>query len=511
MTEDVAVGAADAEVPGLPSQAGVDAVPDRYANHYSGGKRPQHRKLVVIENSPLSVVTCYRMVGQCSLKPSQKALMEALATVADAKTLRWPREHCGMGGSAVEDLADMVGVGPRQTRRLLRQVEDLGLLVTLDRRPFRSEYQIMPAALEKMYEAARARHKAKRNRRRIESVAAAATAGLIIEGVAADEPDTVSDELRDSGAPLPAEIDSATSGGHSPEVDALLEVEELDCGQPVGAPDGLATGELATTEPHEGAAESRNATPTSSTATEPASAVDRAPEVDVPREAGVPDSEAALPRWAVITARNHRLHAAKVAGLVRAAWRAAGATGSWTKEGAEARNVVRAWRNLNEPSLREWTALLDGLATAASAGRIQLQKGWKLGIPELLKLTRNKNARRVAHAMPASAAPRKQGRVAANCPPVPSTGNRLLPGPAHPRDLPTGDPAEWQKTMRLLRNHLGAMFDIWIAPCELDGVDDQGRVVVKVPNQVYADWIADHYAEVFVLTAQAAVLLTWGA
>jgi len=33
---------------------------------------------------------------------------------------------------------------------------------------------------------------------------------------------------------------------------------------------------------------------------------------------------------------------------------------------------------------------------------------------------------------------------------------------------------------------------------------------VKVPNQMYADWIRTHYGEVLALTAQAPVLLTWG-
>ena len=441
MTEDVPVAAADAVLVELPTEAATPAARGRYDNHYSGAKRPQHKKLVIIENSPITGLDCNRYASRCELPPTEKALLQIIISKVDSRTLRWPPKHGGKGGSGVRELADLLQRSPRHTRRLLRSLEDRGLLVTLDRRPYRSEYQIMPEALKAKGEADWARHRARQNRNRIESLAAAAAADLAIDELAANETAEAAGEPGESAT----ETDAASAADRLPEVDTLPKVEELDCGE-------------------------------------------------------------AIPNWAILTGRKHRLPATKVAGLVRAAWRAAGAEGTWTVEGAEARNVVRTWRNLNEPSLDEWSALLDGLAAAARQGRVQLKR---TGIPGLLKLTKDKAARRAAHAASGPTPSRVVAKPAPEAPERPS-GQQLLPGPAHPTNLPAGDPGEWQETMRVVREQLGAVYDIWFGPCEFQGLDDEGQVVVKVPNQMYADWIRTHYGEVLALTAQAPVLLTWG-
>lgn len=447
VTEDVPVAAADDVLVELPAKAGRPEARGRYANHYSGAKRPQHRRLVVIENSPITGLDCNRYASRCALPPTEKALLQIIIAKVDSRTLRWPPKHGGKGGSGVKELADLLQRSPRHTRRLLRKLEERGLLVTLDRRPYRSEYQIMPEALKAKGEADWARHRARQNRDRIESLAAAAAADLAIDELAADETAGAAQGSQGEDGNDSGEHEGASPADRLPEVDTLPKVATLDCGE-------------------------------------------------------------AIPRWAIHTGRTHRLPATKVAGLVRAAWRAAGAEGTWTVEGAEARNVVRAWRNLNEPSLDEWSALLDGLAAAARQGRVQLKRSWTMGIPGLLKLTKNKAARRAAHAakVPTPSQVAKPARLT----PTRPSGQHLLPGPVEPTGLPAGDPGEWEKTMRVLQHQLGAMYDIWLAACAFEGLSDDGQVVVRVPNQMFADWIGSHCAEVFVLTAQAPVLLSWG-
>jgi len=451
VTEDLPGAGAEAVLVELQTEAATPAPRGRYDNHYSGAKRPQHKKLVIVENSPITALDCNRYASRCELPPTEKALLQIIIAKVDSRSLRWPPKHGGKGGSGVRELADLLQRSPRHTRRLLRKLEDRGLLATLDRRPYRSEYQIMPEALKAKGEADWARHRARQNRNRIERLAAAAAADLAIDELAANEAAEATGKSQGESASETVASETASGADRLPEVDTLPKVEELDCGE-------------------------------------------------------------AIPTWAIHTGRTQRLPATKVAGLVRAAWRAAGAEGTWTVEGAEARNVVRAWRNLNEPSLDEWSALLDGLAAARREGRVQLKRTWTTGISGLLKLTKSKAARRVAHAAPVSTPSRLAQPVpeASERAPERPSGQHLLPGPAHPTGQPAGDPDEWRETMRVLQQKLGPIYDIWFQPCEFEGLNDQGHVVVKVPNQEFADWIGNHYAEIFALTAQAPVLLTWG-
>ena len=74
------------------------------------------------------------------LPPTEKALLQIIIAKADARTLRWQPKH----GASVAELADLLQVSPRHARRLLRRLEDRGLVVMFDRRPYHFEYQVTP-------------------------------------------------------------------------------------------------------------------------------------------------------------------------------------------------------------------------------------------------------------------------------------------------------------------------------------------------------------------------------
>jgi len=74
------------------------------------------------------------------LPPTEKALLQIIVAKADARTLRWQPKH----GASVAELADLLQVSPRHARRLLRRLEDRGLVVMFDRRPYHFEFQVTP-------------------------------------------------------------------------------------------------------------------------------------------------------------------------------------------------------------------------------------------------------------------------------------------------------------------------------------------------------------------------------
>lgn len=74
------------------------------------------------------------------LPPTEKALLQIIIAKVDARTLRWLPTH----GASVKELAKLLHRSPRYTRHLLRQLENRGLLVMFDRRPYRVGYQVTP-------------------------------------------------------------------------------------------------------------------------------------------------------------------------------------------------------------------------------------------------------------------------------------------------------------------------------------------------------------------------------
>ena len=78
------------------------------------------------------------------LPPAEQALLQIIIAKVDARTLRWLPKHDEKGGSSVAELAELLQLSQRYTRRLLRRLEDRGLLVILNRRPYRLEYQVTP-------------------------------------------------------------------------------------------------------------------------------------------------------------------------------------------------------------------------------------------------------------------------------------------------------------------------------------------------------------------------------
>ena len=121
-----------------------------------GGRRVEHPLARAAIVSPYSVTQGYRWIGDAILPPGEKALLVAIFKLVDSKTWRWPPKTGDGGGSAVADLGLMIARSVRQTRRLIRALEERGVLAVADRRPFRSEYQILPEALRELGEAGKA-------------------------------------------------------------------------------------------------------------------------------------------------------------------------------------------------------------------------------------------------------------------------------------------------------------------------------------------------------------------
>ncbi len=412
-----------------------------------GGRRIEHPLARAPMVSPYAVTQGYRWIGDAHLPPGEKALLLTIFKLVDSRTWRWPPKTDERGGSALADLALSIERSERQTRRILRALEARGVLAVADMRPHRSHYQILPEGLKALGEAGRSASKAaqrERVERRAASMIAADAAldGLTTEGGAAGTEDGLVHE--------PDTVGATTDGGAGPA-------------------DASALG--------------RDAAPGQAAALSPSA------ELSGP-----------LPAWAVHTARRAGVDPALVAGLVRAAWRAAGGgQGSWLHEGALARPAIRAWRGLDRPPLARWEALMTGLASAREGGRLRgsFPKGWiwsPRGAVELLRL----GWARLLAELEADAPARAPVVVAA-----PAT-QRELPGKVGA--LP-GDPERWTAGIAGLCADVGAtMGDIWIKPLALDGVQD-GHVVVRCPSPVWVDWCAENYAEALVRAAGGPVRL----
>ncbi|MBL8619174.1 MAG: hypothetical protein JNM72_26415 [Deltaproteobacteria bacterium] len=417
-----------------------------------GGRRVEHPLARAPMVSPYSVTQGYRWIGDAQLPPGEKALLLTIFKLVDSRTWRWPPKTDERGGSALADLALSIDRSERQTRRILRALEARGVLAVADMRPHRSHYQILPEGLRALGEAGRSASKAAQRERVTRRAATMIAADAALDGLTGD-----------GGADLVRHGDG-------------LQVE------PVGAD---TDGEAA-----------------------PADPVAPCPEA-VPGQAAAPSSSpsaeafAALPAWATYTAQRADVEPALVAGLVRAAWRAAGSgQGTWLHEGALARPAIRAWRGLDRPPLARWEALMTGLASAREGGRLRgsFPKGWTWSPRGAVELLRLGWARLLAE-LEADA---------------PARAPVVAPAPANQRELPgkvgaqPGDPERWAAGIAKLITEVGAtMGEVWISPLALDGVQD-GHVVVRCPSPVWVDWCASNYADELVRAAGGPVRLVVG-
>jgi hypothetical protein len=414
-----------------------------------GGRRVEHPLARAPMVSPYSVTQGYRWIGDAKLPPGEKALLLTIFKLVDSRTWRWPPKTDERGGSALADLALSIDRSERQTRRILRALEARGVLAVADMRPHRSHYQILPEGLKALGEAGRSASKAAQRERVARRAAMMIAADAALDGLAC--------EAEVSGTREEPDLQPDTVGAET-------------------------SGEAAPDDPS-----SRNPVP-------------------VPRQAAVlssaPSAElaGALPAWAAHTARRADVDPALVAGLVRAAWRAAGGgQGTWLHEGALARPAIRAWRGLDRPPLARWEALMTGLASAREGGRLRgsFPKGWTWSPRGAVELLRLGWARLLAELE--ADAPVRAPVVAA----APAT-LRELPGKVGAQP---GDPERWAAGIASLIAEVGAtMGEVWIGPLALDGVQD-GHVVVRCPSPVWVDWCAENYAEALVRAAGGPVRL----
>ncbi len=410
MAEDqVAAAALDVEAPVDPAEG------EAASNRYKGGFKPEHRQTPVVKRSPYSVTQGYSAVARVLIPPAEKALLFVIFSKVDSETWRWPPKHMELKrGSSVLELATLIGRSVRHTRRLLRKLEARGVLITYDRRPYRSEYQVVP---EVLMELGRMGHQAVRD------VLAADRDAAVATQAAAD-----------------CRIDRA-----------------------VGAPEE-----------------------------------DAAPKADL-----APPVAEELPFWANQLGRKHDLKPEFAAGLVRAAWRAAGEQGLWTREGGTGRMTVKVWRGLGEPGLDEWEALLESLASAVKAGRMNglLPRNWSGHQTNLVRLAQNGEARRVAALHMAPPPPPAAVQRDSQSGSVRIEGHMLLPAM---RTL-----ERWNAEKAQVRSQLGTMlYDTWFRALEWVGLDGD-ETVVQAPNGVFGKWCAEHYSAVLAHMAGGPVRLQW--
>ena len=398
----------------------ADAAEEEKPWWYKGGFKPEHRVPPAVKRSPYSVTQGYTAVGRVLIPPAEKALLFVIFTKVDSETWRWPPKHMELKrGSSVLELATLIGRSVRHTRRLLRKLEGRGVLTTYDRRPYRSEYQVVP---EVLMELGRMGHQAVR------------------DVLAAD---------RDAAV--------AAQAAASCRIDRVA-----------GAPEE-----------------------------------DSAPKTPAPKVDPAPPVVEELPFWANHLGRKHGLKPEFAAGLVRAAWRAAGEQGLWTREGGTGRLTVKVWRGLGEPSLDEWEALLGSLASAVKAGRMNglLPRNWSGHQTNLVRLAQNGEARRVAalHTAP----PPPPAAVQRDSLPgsVRIEGHVLLPV------LRTVD--RWNAEKAQVRSQLGTtLYDIWFRALDWVGLDGD-ETVVQAPNAVFGKWCAEHYGAALAHMAGGPVRLQW--
>ncbi|MGB5416940.1 MAG: DnaA N-terminal domain-containing protein, partial [Polyangiales bacterium] len=61
----------------------------------------------------------------------------------------------------------------------------------------------------------------------------------------------------------------------------------------------------------------------------------------------------------------------------------------------------------------------------------------------------------------------------------------------------------WEKALGILKAHLSAEnFETWLEPVQFGGIESDS-IVLKIPNQFFAEWIAAHYLDLILETLQA--------
>lgn len=226
-----------------------------------------------------------------------------------------------------------------------------------------------------------------------------------------------------------------------------------------------------------------------------------------PKAAGQGDP---LPRWARRVSTKRGMTPELAASLVRTVWRAAGEQGLWLHEGCNLRRVLKVWRNLDEPSLEEWEALMQGISRAAAGGQLRglLGRGWRWSTRAVLKLAEQARVREIVRQMTEQTPPKPDTPPSGEGASQP--GARLLPGPASPTGPPITDQAEWASQLTLLKRRSDAMGAIWLPMVQYVGVDEAGVTELRVPFSGAADNLEALFGDALALISNGPVRLVWG-
>ncbi|MBW1832421.1 MAG: chromosomal replication initiator protein DnaA, partial [Deltaproteobacteria bacterium] len=61
----------------------------------------------------------------------------------------------------------------------------------------------------------------------------------------------------------------------------------------------------------------------------------------------------------------------------------------------------------------------------------------------------------------------------------------------------------WEQTLGTLKGHLSnENFETWLRPLQFGGIESDS-IVLRIPNQFFAEWIAAHYLDMILETLQA--------
>jgi hypothetical protein len=431
---------------------------------WGGGRRPEHPDARKVERVPYAVRQGYDWIGRARLSRAQKVVLLQLMVRVCSKTWRWPPKHkdAKFKGSSMEELAHACGYSRRHTQRVLAELEALGIVLRVDLRPRRNEYQIVAKALRKAGEQGKvieAEFRQRLRERREEALAAA-------------------DAHIDS---LETQVDAEGAGGEG----GVTSAAESTAGHADPATDSAVTA----------------AQPASSTEPPALARADRTPPP--------------LPKWLLGAASRAGVDPRVLGRLCRAVHVAGGDPGPWTQNGELGRPVLREWRKADAPEPELWERWLEGLVKVDADGefpRPRKNSRAARGSKRLLQLVRHaENRQRALEALEATSPSLAVASVA----PAPSQADSGALEVGHAGGTPPvphapGDGGAWQEHMRLFREQLGSLFDIWLVPLVLEGVAPDGRVTVRAPTGTFALWVAEHYATQLLMAAGGPVRLVWG-
>lgn len=416
---------------------------------WGGGKLPENPKAAHVETVPHKPFWGYAWIAKIRLKPAERTLLMALMVRANSETWRWPPrpDDALRGGPKGASMDELaVACGWSSVRNVQRVMRRLERMGLVIRRDCRPHRNEYQLVAERMKELAEE--------------------GKVIER-------ELMDRIRERRLEQEKRADAALDG--APESDGG-EAEATAPSSETGAP-----------------------------------ATEAAPEPDAAPEATEAKPSDALPQWTRTNRAAQRIGAPPdlVGRLVRAAHRAGREPGLWTQTGQYlCRPVLREWAGLDRPPAEEWARVLEGLALADQAGQLpRPRNGGKTGALRLLSLVKVPAHRELAWATLEAEEARQA--TAPDRPAPPDTGQLDVDWVELRTGHAPGDPEGWAAQAKLLREQMGTLYDTWVKPLQVEGVDADGRVRVTTPNRIFAEWVAGHYAPQLSMLAGGPVRLVW--